>query len=88
MVTEQWVFAMYGYLHALRKASLVMLSVLDQAKHCSENQKAQCQPKSSEIKIPNQLSCIYYYGIYLFSIALYISAFVPGKADENEFFKQ
>ena len=61
MVTEQWVFAMYGYLHALRKASLVMLSVLDQAKHCSENQKAQCQPKSSEIKIPNQLSRIHYY---------------------------
>ena len=70
MVTEQWVFAMYGYLHALRKASLVMLSVLDQAKHCSENQKAQCQPKSSEIKIPNQLSRIHYYGIYIYSINL------------------
>ena len=64
MVTEQWVFAMYGYLHALRKASLVMLSVLDQAKHCSENQKAQCQPKSSEIKIPNQLSRIHYNTVF------------------------
>ena len=46
MVTEQWVFAMFDYLHVLRKASLVMLTVLDQAKHCIEHQKAQCQPKS------------------------------------------
>jgi hypothetical protein len=74
MVTEQWVFAMYGYLHALRKASLVMLSVLDQAKHCSENQKAQCQPKSSEIKIPNQLSRIHYYGNYFGFIIKIVSS--------------
>ena len=50
---------MFDYIHVLRKASLVMLSVLDQAKHCSEHQKAQCQQKSWEVKIPNQLSRIH-----------------------------
>ena len=43
---EQWVFAMYEHLLVLRKASLVMMSVLDQAKHCSAHQKSRSQPKS------------------------------------------
>ena len=51
MVTEQCFFAMYGYLNALRKASRPgsksgYVVSIDQAKHCSENQKAQNQQKS------------------------------------------
>ena len=48
----------------------VLMSVLDLAKHCSKHQKSWVQPKSWEIKLPNQLSRIYYYRIYYYRIYL------------------
>ena len=50
---------------SLRKSQSGYAVSLDQAKHCSKHQKSWVQPKSWEIVLPNQLSRIHYYGIYL-----------------------